>query len=107
MNENLKNVISACYNERVKKYIRGEYMAEEAKIDIQDVVNRYNNLLGEYNKQRKMIDKMAIKVAQHTVEITERDVVIETLKSMIPTEELPAAEAAVEAAVSEAVSEEE
>jgi|TARA_B100001059_G_C17687937_1_gene503353 CHASE3 domain sensor protein len=82
-------------------------MAEEPKIDIQEVANRYNNLLGEYNKQRKMIDKMAIKIAQHTVEITERDVVIDTLKTMIPTDKLPSAEAAVEAAVSETVLEEE
>jgi len=82
-------------------------MAEEPKIDIQEVVNRYNNLLGEYNKQRKMIDKMAIKIAQHTIEITERDVVIDTLKTMIPTDKLPSAEAAVKAAVSETVLEEE
>ena len=37
----------------------------------------------EFNKQRKMIDKLAIQVAKHTVEVTERDVVIETLRSMI------------------------
>ena len=30
-----------------------------------------------------MIDKLAIQVAKHTVEVTERDVVIETLRSMI------------------------
>ena len=82
-------------------------MAEEPKIDIQEVATRYNNLLGEYNKQRKMIDKMAIKIAQHTIEITERDVVIDTLKTMIPTGKLPSAEAAVKSAVSETVLEEE
>ena len=44
-------------------------------------------LVGEFNKQRKMIDKMAIQIAKHTVEITERDVVIDTLKSMVPQQE--------------------
>jgi hypothetical protein len=62
-------------------------MTEEANIDLQEVVNRYNNLLGEYNKQRKMIDKMAIQIAKHTVEITERDVVIDSLKGLIPQNE--------------------
>ena len=41
------------------------------------------SIVGEFNKQRKMIDKLAIQVAKHTVEITERDVVIDTLRSMI------------------------
>lgn len=83
------------------------YMTDEPKVDIQEVVNRYNNLLGEYNKQRKMIDQLAIKVARHTVEITERDVVIETLRSMVPQEQQAEAQAAVAEAVSEVSTEEE
>lgn len=83
------------------------YMAEEPKVDIQEVVNRYNNLLGEYNKQRKMIDQLAIKVARHTVEITERDVVIDTLRGMLPQEQQAGADVAVANAVAEVASEEE
>ena len=52
-------------------------------ISTEELVNRFNTLVGEFNKQRKMIDKLAIQVAKHTVEVTERDVVIETLRSMI------------------------
>ena len=55
----------------------------EGNISTEELVNRYNAIVGEFNKQRKMIDKMAIQVAKHTVEITERDVVIETLRSMV------------------------
>jgi len=55
---------------------------EEGNISTEELVNRFNALVGEFNKQRKMIDKMAIQIAKHTVEITERDVVIDTLKSM-------------------------
>ena len=55
----------------------------EGNISTEELVNRFNKLVGEFNKQRKMIDKLAIQVAKHTVEVTERDVVIETLRSMI------------------------
>jgi|TARA_B100000508_G_scaffold134282_1_gene124863 hypothetical protein len=55
----------------------------EGDISTEELVNRYNTIVGEFNKQRKMIDKLAIQVAKHTVEITERDVVIDTLRSMI------------------------
>lgn len=55
---------------------------DEGNISTEELVNRFNALVGEFNKQRKMIDKMAIQIAKHTVEITERDVVIDTLKSM-------------------------
>jgi len=55
----------------------------EGNISTEELVNRFNTLVGEFNKQRKMIDKLAIQVAKHTVEVTERDVVIETLRSMI------------------------
>tara|TARA_B100000900_G_scaffold409991_1_gene426875 strand:- start:3585 stop:3827 length:243 start_codon:yes stop_codon:yes gene_type:complete len=55
----------------------------EDNISTEELVNRYNAIVGEFNKQRKMIDKLAIQVAKHTVEVTERDVVIETLRSMI------------------------
>ncbi len=55
----------------------------EGNISTEELVNRYNAIVGEFNKQRKMIDKMAIQVAKHTVEITERDVIIETLRSMV------------------------
>ena len=55
---------------------------DEGNISTEELVNRFNSLVGEFNKQRKMIDKMAIQIAKHTVEITERDVVIDTLKSM-------------------------
>ena len=55
----------------------------EGNISTEELVNRLNTLVGEFNKQRKMIDKLAIQVAKHTVEVTERDVVIDTLRSMI------------------------
>ena len=55
----------------------------EGNISTEELVTRFNTLVGEFNKQRKMIDKLAIQVAKHTVEVTERDVVIETLRSMI------------------------
>lgn len=55
----------------------------EGNISTEELVNRFNTLVGEFNKQRKMIDKLAIQVAKHTVEVTERDVVIETLRSML------------------------
>jgi|TARA_Y100000114_G_C11719636_1_gene307795 hypothetical protein len=55
----------------------------EGDISTEELVNRYNTIVGEFNKQRKMIDKLAIQVAKHTVEITERDVVIDTLRSMV------------------------
>ena len=55
----------------------------EGNISTEELVNRYNAIIGEFNKQRKMIDKLAIQVAKHTVEITERDVVIDTLRSMV------------------------
>ena len=55
----------------------------EGDISTEELVNLYNTIVGEFNKQRKMIDKLAIQVAKHTVEITERDVVIDTLRSMI------------------------
>jgi|TARA_B100000427_G_C15480830_1_gene582896 hypothetical protein len=60
---------------------------DEGNISTEELVNRFNSLVGEFNKQRKMIDKMAIQIAKHTVEITERDVVIDTLKSMVPQQE--------------------
>tara|TARA_R100000742_G_C4245126_1_gene64163 strand:- start:445 stop:687 length:243 start_codon:yes stop_codon:yes gene_type:complete len=55
----------------------------EGNISTEELVNRYNAIIGEFNKQRKMIDKMAIQIARHTVEVTERDVIIDTLRSMI------------------------
>ena len=57
------------------------------QISAEELVAAYNNLLGENNKLRKMIDEMAIKVARHTVEITERDVVIGTLRGMLTPEQ--------------------
>ena len=59
----------------------------EGDISTEELVNRYNTIVGEFNKQRKMIDKLAIQVAKHTVEITERDVVIDTLRSMVTPQE--------------------
>ncbi len=56
---------------------------QEGNISTEELVNRYNAIIGEFNKQRKMIDKMAIQIARHTVEVTERDVIIDTLRSMI------------------------
>ena len=53
----------------------------------EEVVAAYNNLAGENDKLRKMIDDMAIKIAKHTVEISERDVVIQTLKGMLTPEQ--------------------
>tara|TARA_A100001201_G_scaffold65147_1_gene61242 strand:+ start:160 stop:375 length:216 start_codon:yes stop_codon:yes gene_type:complete len=59
-------------------------MAEDnAKIDIEQVVAAYNQNLAELDKARKMIDKMAINEAKHTVEIAERDVIIDTLRDII------------------------
>ena len=54
-----------------------------------------------------MVDRMASQVAKHTVEITERDVVIETLRSMVPQEKLGVADKAVSEAVAGTISEEE
>ncbi len=70
-------------------------MTDEAKLEenvqpqisAEEVVNAYNNLAGENDKLRKMIDDMAIKIAKHTVEISERDVVIQTLKGMLTPEQ--------------------
>lgn len=59
----------------------------QPQISAEELVAAYNNLLGENNKLRKMIDEMAIKVARHTVEITERDVVIGTLRGMLTPEQ--------------------
>jgi len=59
----------------------------QPQISAEEVVNAYNNLAGENDKLRKMIDDMAIKIAKHTVEISERDVVIQTLKGMLTPEE--------------------
>jgi hypothetical protein len=55
----------------------------QPQISAEEVVAAYNNLAGENDKLRKMIDDMAIKIAKHTVEISERDVVIQTLKGML------------------------
>jgi|TARA_B100000902_G_C26705535_1_gene619323 hypothetical protein len=59
----------------------------QPQISAEEVVNAYNNLAGENDKLRKMIDDMAIKIAKHTVEISERDVVIQTLKGMLTPEQ--------------------
>ncbi len=59
----------------------------QPQISAEEVVAAYNNLAGENDKLRKMIDEMAIKIARHTVEITERDVVINTLKGMLTPEQ--------------------
>ena len=59
----------------------------QPEISAEELVAAYNNLLGENNKLRKMIDEMAIKVARHTVEVTERDVVIDTLRGMLTPEQ--------------------
>ena len=58
-------------------------MAEQQKIDVEDLVKAYNNQLAEMDKLKKMIDKMAMNEARHTVEIAERDVVIDNLRAMI------------------------
>ena len=58
-------------------------MTEQQKIEVEDLINAYNNNLAELDKLKKMIDKMAMNEARHTVEITERDVVIDNLRAMI------------------------
>tara|TARA_R100000734_G_C3308170_1_gene98799 strand:+ start:640 stop:915 length:276 start_codon:yes stop_codon:yes gene_type:complete len=74
---------------------------ENAKPEIsaEELVAAYNNLLGENNKLRKMIDEMAIKVARHTVEVTERDVVIDTLRGMLTPEQGSEADTAISEAM--------
>jgi len=62
------------------------------KIDIEQVVAAYNQLNQEYTKAKKMIDKLAVKVAQHSVEITERDVVIESLREMLSPQQTSVSE---------------
>lgn len=56
---------------------------ENQEIDIEQVVAAYNQMAAELDKAKKMIDKMAINEAKHTVEIAERDVVIDNLKGII------------------------
>ncbi len=58
-------------------------MTEQQKIEVEDLINAYNNNLAELDKLKKMIDKMAMNEARHTVEIAERDVVIDNLRAMI------------------------
>tara|TARA_B100001939_G_C16896471_1_gene597863 strand:+ start:189 stop:416 length:228 start_codon:yes stop_codon:yes gene_type:complete len=58
-------------------------MAEQQKIEVEDLIRAYNNNLGELDKLKKMIDKMAMNEARHTVEIAERDVVIDNLRAML------------------------
>ena len=70
-------------------------MASQQQITTEDLVKAYNAMIGENNKLRKVIDQMAIKVARHTVEVTERDVVIDTLKSMLTPQQGAEATAAV------------
>jgi len=79
----------------------------QPQISAEELVAAYNNLLGENNKLRKMIDEMAIKVARHTVEITERDVVIDTLKGMLTPEQGSVAETAISEAMGDADGKEE
>ena len=59
-------------------------MAEiESNVTLEEIVEAYNNNLAELQKAKAMIDKLAINEAKHTVEIAERDVVIDNLKQMI------------------------
>ena len=58
-------------------------MTEQQKIEVEDLINAYNNNIAELDKLKKMIDKMAMNEARHTVEIAERDVVIDNLRAMI------------------------
>ena len=74
-------------------------MENEEKMTTEQLVENYNTLLGEYNKLKKMLDKLAIQVAQHTVEVAERDVVIDTLRDMVKPEQ----EVEVDEAIAEAV----
>lgn len=58
-------------------------MTEQQEVKVEDLINAYNNNLAELDKLKKMIDKMAMNEARHTVEIAERDVVIDNLRAMI------------------------
>tara|TARA_R100001460_G_scaffold99175_3_gene142345 strand:- start:1200 stop:1427 length:228 start_codon:yes stop_codon:yes gene_type:complete len=63
-------------------------MEEQQKIEVEDLIRAYNNNLGELDKLKKMIDKMAMNEAKHTVEIAERDVVIDNLRAMLSQAEV-------------------
>ncbi len=54
----------------------------ESNVTLEEIVEAYNNNLAELQKAKAMIDKLAINEAKHTVEIAERDVVIDNLKQM-------------------------
>jgi uncharacterized protein len=56
---------------------------EESNVTLEEIVEAYNNNLAELQKAKAMIDKMAINEAKHTVEIAERDVVIDNLRQII------------------------
>ena len=56
---------------------------EESKLNIEDVVAAYNQNIAELQKAKAMIDKMAINEAKHTVEIAERDVIIDNLRQIV------------------------
>lgn len=58
-------------------------MAEQQKIEVEDLVKAFNNQVSEIDKLKKMIDKMAMNEARHTVEIAERDVVIDNLRAIL------------------------
>ena len=70
-----------CYTYSVKQ--RRVMAEEESKLNIEDVVAAYNQNIAELQKAKAMIDKMAINEAKHTVEIAERDVIIDNLKQII------------------------
>jgi len=61
----------------------------EAQVTAEQLVAAYNNLLAENNKLKKMVDELAIKVARHTVEVTERDVVIQSLQAGVARPQQP------------------
>ena len=68
-------------------------MTEENQgIDLEQVVAAYNQNLAELDKAKKIIDKMAINEARHTVEIAERDVVIDNLRARLANAQTPVAE---------------
>ena len=56
---------------------------QKSQISVEQLVDAFNKQKAELEMARKMIDKMAINEARHTVEIAERDVVIDNLKQQI------------------------
>lgn len=56
---------------------------QKPQITVEQLVEAFNKQKADLDIARKMIDKMAINEARHTVEIAERDVILDNLKQQI------------------------